>query len=284
MSESDGLHKLTQYLNQIRRQAEASIDTLNQQIQELRDENSKCKQDCKTAEAQRDHFKGLAAGQTTKQRLQERDDWKSLIDSVQKDRSRLQTQCCELEVELEQSRGEVADLEAELRRLSEERSPGSLSNHPDQLVGTGEELGSGEAEASSGENKESGLSVQVLAASSEDSSVSSLMSPVRTIHGREMSLNFSSPVTVAKQLKVELKRAHSQIELERQQAEAVRLTQKLEILRLKEELQGRSKQIVARVGRTAINKGSAVWNPLNFIGLLFPGDKVPAHSTSILKV
>jgi hypothetical protein len=42
MSENDGLKKLTEYLNQTRRQAEAAIDALNIKIQEMKDENITC--------------------------------------------------------------------------------------------------------------------------------------------------------------------------------------------------------------------------------------------------
>lgn len=42
MSAGEGLQKLTEYLNQTRRQAEAAIDVLNNKIEELRQENDTC--------------------------------------------------------------------------------------------------------------------------------------------------------------------------------------------------------------------------------------------------
>ena len=42
MSASDGLLKLTEYLNQTRRQAEAAIDVLNNRIEEMKEENETC--------------------------------------------------------------------------------------------------------------------------------------------------------------------------------------------------------------------------------------------------
>ena len=42
MSASDGLLKLTEYLNQTRRQAEAAIDVLNKRIEEMKEENETC--------------------------------------------------------------------------------------------------------------------------------------------------------------------------------------------------------------------------------------------------
>jgi hypothetical protein len=215
MAESDGLYKLTQYLNQTRRQAEASIDTLNQQILELRKENEAQKQCCKKAEEERDQFKNLADKRLQERaRLQERDDWKSLIDSVQKDRSRLQTMCCELEGELEQSRGEVAELEEQLR-IAEERSLSPDMSHMSQSANGEEVVGPGdpeEADASSGENKESPKPVLAGLHITEERSgtPSPTVSPVR-INGRDMAFNFATPMTVAKQLKVELKKAQSQV-------------------------------------------------------------------------
>ena len=40
MSESDGLQKLTAYLNQKRRQAEMAVDALNLQTEDLQKENT----------------------------------------------------------------------------------------------------------------------------------------------------------------------------------------------------------------------------------------------------
>jgi hypothetical protein len=59
----------------------------------------------------------------------------------------------------------------------------------------------------------------------------------------------------------------------------------MEILRLTEELgKGKHSKQVARRGVVVRGGGVGVWlNPLSFIGLLFPGDKVPVHHTSVLK-
>lgn len=111
MSEQDGLAKLTAYLQQTRKQAEQSIDLLNTKIASLVDEN-----DAVTAE--RDHFRNysqqLKLENSQKWRLQERDDWKSLVDSVQIDRGRLQDTCNRLEIELEEARANVKILEEEI--------------------------------------------------------------------------------------------------------------------------------------------------------------------------
>ena len=104
MSQKEGLAKLTEYLNQTRRQAEASIDVLNAKINELNEDNEKLNGE---KEYYRQYSEQLKLENSKKWRLQERDDWKSLVDSVQHDRSRLQEECARLEAELEQSRAEV---------------------------------------------------------------------------------------------------------------------------------------------------------------------------------
>jgi hypothetical protein len=89
-SESAGLAKLTEYLNQTRKQAELSIDILNKKISELEVENERLS-------GEKDYFHSLTLQlkieNSKKWRLQERDDWKSLVDSIQIDRSRLQNVC-----------------------------------------------------------------------------------------------------------------------------------------------------------------------------------------------
>lgn len=96
MSESAGLAKLTEYLNQTRKQAELSIDILNKKISELENENERLS-------GEKDYFHSLTLQlkieNSKKWRLQERDDWKSLVDSIQIDRTRLQNVCNNLGVE-----------------------------------------------------------------------------------------------------------------------------------------------------------------------------------------
>ena len=116
MSQKDGLAKLTEYLNQTRRQAETSIDVLNDKINELNQDNEKLMGE---KEYYRQYSEQLKLENSKKWRLQERDDWKSLVDSVQHDRSRLQEECARLEAELEQSRAEVMVLEEEIGVMHE---------------------------------------------------------------------------------------------------------------------------------------------------------------------
>ena len=114
MSESDGLSKLAEYLNQTRRQAEQSIDILNAKISELANESE-------AISSERDYFRNyseqLKLENSQKWRLQERDDWKSLVESVQTDRGRLQENCIRLEIELEEAKAGVKILEEEINLI-----------------------------------------------------------------------------------------------------------------------------------------------------------------------
>lgn len=114
MSESDGLSKLAEYLNQTRRQAEQSIDILNAKISELANESE-------AISSERDYFRNyseqLKLENSQKWRLQERDDWKSLVESVQTDRGRLQENCNRLEIELEEAKAGVKILEEEINLI-----------------------------------------------------------------------------------------------------------------------------------------------------------------------
>lgn len=59
MQESEGLSKLTEYLNQTRKQAAMSIDVLNSQIAELRAESDYNRQLIEELRVDRDHYKQL---------------------------------------------------------------------------------------------------------------------------------------------------------------------------------------------------------------------------------
>ena len=103
--ESEGIARLTAYLQQTKRQAENSIDKMNQHIDELQEDLETSKLVSRQLEQERDYFRNLAEQlkeeNTKKWRLQERDDWKALLESVQEDRERLQEDCNRLESQLE---------------------------------------------------------------------------------------------------------------------------------------------------------------------------------------
>ena len=115
MSEKEGLAKLAAYLQQTRKQAEESIDVLNTRIMVLESE-------AEAISSERDHFKNyseqLKLENSKKWRLQERDDWKSLVESIQTDRTRLREDCGRLESELEEAKAGVKILEEEINHLA----------------------------------------------------------------------------------------------------------------------------------------------------------------------
>lgn len=126
MQESEGLAKLTEYLNQTRKQAAMSIDVLNNQIAELRAESDYNRQLVDELRADRDHYKQLGEQlryeTTTKHKLQERDDWKTLIDNMQKDRTRLSEECIQLRSQLQSATYEISLLHDEINEQKERES------------------------------------------------------------------------------------------------------------------------------------------------------------------
>jgi chromosome segregation ATPase len=118
MSEQEGLAKLAAYLQQTRKQAELSIDILNTRILSLENESE-------ALSSERDYFRNyseqLKLENSKKWRLHERDDWKSLVESVQVDRARLQESCDNLEIELEEARAGVKILEEEINLMKNDR-------------------------------------------------------------------------------------------------------------------------------------------------------------------
>lgn len=114
MGEDGGLRKLTEYLNQTRRQAEIAIDTLNAKLFELEEANKMLSTANDELTVENEYYKNLVeqlkVEGTRKSRLQERDDWKALVDSIQTDRVRLQEKNITLAQQLE-------DAEKEIERL-----------------------------------------------------------------------------------------------------------------------------------------------------------------------
>ena len=210
MSESDGLHKLTAYLNQTRRQAEAAIDALNVRIFELQAQNEQLVQQYDMLEKEKEQFKALSEQLkqvgTTKQRLQERDDWKSLIDSVQKDRARLQDECCNLESELEIAKCEILELRVELERRLSEREETTDEVLDSNSASTSSPAGAIPSPGSSPQRK------HAIKCDFEDDFTSPVVSPLLDKNGQEMDFNFSvAPKIVVRQLKAEIKKLVTQV-------------------------------------------------------------------------
>lgn len=103
-------------------QAEQSIDCLNQRIVQLETLNETLVSNAEASIAERDYYRNYAEQlkleNSKKWRLQERDDWKALVDSVQKDRSRLQDECLSLDQKLQQTLDMVEELTKENDRYS----------------------------------------------------------------------------------------------------------------------------------------------------------------------
>jgi chromosome segregation ATPase len=126
---SEGLQKLAEYLNQTRRQAELSIDSLNERISILSTENKDLQKNLDSLFEERNYYKELAERlqleNSKKWKFQERDDWKSLVDSVQRDRSRLQEENTALT--------EMLQLEKEKNNILEQEIA-TLTNKYDNLI------------------------------------------------------------------------------------------------------------------------------------------------------
>lgn len=104
-----GVGKLIEYLNTTRRQAELSINILNEKITELTTETNELQLALDEVTTEKDYYANLVETMqkenTNKSRLQERDDWKCLVESVQSDRTRLQEECNNLGRQLTYTNG-----------------------------------------------------------------------------------------------------------------------------------------------------------------------------------
>jgi len=119
MSQAEGLSKLTEYLKQTKRQAEAAVDHLNKEISRLSEENGQLKSILRQTTIERDEYfatvEELKMKNTSKYKLKERDDWKNLVDQIQVDRTRLQEENSNLEERLAASAAEMQSLVEQLQ-------------------------------------------------------------------------------------------------------------------------------------------------------------------------
>lgn len=126
MSQAEGLSKLTEYLKQTKRQAEAAVDHLNKEIIRLNEENSSLKRILHKVSQEREEYlttvEELKIKNTNKYKLKERDDWKNLVDQVQQDRTRLQQENEVLMHQLESSAAEMKNLQLHIESLETELS------------------------------------------------------------------------------------------------------------------------------------------------------------------
>lgn len=192
MSETEGLAKLTEYLKQTRRQAEIAIDNLNNQLSDAQKENELLRSSVATLQKDRDDciktIQQLKTENSSKWKFKERDEWKALVDNIQKDRDRIQLEYNnvishleEVTIDLARTKQDLALLTEDYHRLSEQQR---LRSH----------------------------SPATTPDSPASESKLSMMSPVFDRHGRNLfEENPGSPRTIALTLKQELRKTNEQV-------------------------------------------------------------------------
>lgn len=127
--EGEGVQKLVDYLNATRRQAELSINILNEKIDVLSKEKKALEEQLTTERNEkillRRQLDDLKKENYNKSRLQERDEWKALVDSITRDRARLQEECVKLEIQLEDARNQSPKLSSPTNSQATPDSPSS---------------------------------------------------------------------------------------------------------------------------------------------------------------
>mmetsp|Transcript_25375 Transcript_25375/g.27736 ORF Transcript_25375/g.27736 Transcript_25375/m.27736 type:complete len:317 (-) Transcript_25375:171-1121(-) len=245
MSESDGLAKLTEFLKQTRRQAELAIDNLNSQIQILTRENEELKGSIAQIQHEKSEYKRLfeQLKQETsgKWKFKERDDWKCLVDNIQQDRTRLQEENNQLNALLSTTSKQVEELKTEIQKLYSEKDELEEANRllladVEELKTSGERPKTITIETDEDENGMNGGSFHESKEGGMSDEQKLVLSPIvdESTGRRLFSFDTSvSPHSLAKRLKEELRRTHSQMEEERKKAEVEKVRQLAEINRLK---------------------------------------------------
>jgi hypothetical protein len=291
MSEGDGLKKLTAYLQQTRKQAESAIDLLNEKISEMQEENGTCMEMISKLEKERDYYKDnyeqVKIENSTKWKLRERDEWKSLVENVQHDRDRLQDICVSLEAELEQSQINSSTLGNDNERLlsENERLQSSLASLENAQSSNTEDATTG----SSIEDSNSSINSEVFNSTQKASlrkpkpifhintDEGEPSSPIQDRSGKEINFNGFTPNSINKQLKMELRKAQMEMDYERRKAESKLKLYNNEIERLSSKLSnvmggaGKGNGVVP-LSQSSYSKPvvSTTWfSPVGLIGYLF---------------
>lgn len=257
-----GLVKLTEYLNQTRRQSEMAIDLLNERIHELSTENDKAMKMAEKFEGERDYYRNYAEQlklqNSKKWKLQERDDWKSLVESVQNDRSRLQEDCIKLKELLDEANHRIEVLETE---VNDSRFHNSNNNN----------------------NNDNNIPDN-----NNNNNIPS--SPSHSNQNRPLQSVAMTPTSQIRSLRGEVEKLTYERDMEKRNIETHKKAKEIEISRLKEELKEMSKEksrikrnnnndssniLVSKV--TAFDKESWGW-----IGFLFSAK--PSPNSAILRV
>lgn len=131
------------------------------------------------------------------------------MESVQRDRSRLQEECIVLSTELEQARAEIADLQQQVRdREAESRAQATLSAAMHDKETQEVSLEEKEEDLTEGSGRKSSGRLGELS-----SGYMSGASPPVSPSIDSAKYNAFTPKAMAKQLKMELMRTHSQVRL-----------------------------------------------------------------------
>lgn len=268
-----GLAKLTEYLNQTRRQAETAIDTLNERINELTQENERALKLAEKFESERDYYRNYAEQlkleNSKKWRLQERDDWKAMVESAQRDRARLQNECHELSNALESATLHIKALEEELeqaRLMGAATGSGGGGNTLD-----GEQSSPSHSQTNSEGNIGTPKHNLPRISTGDDATPSPTSNPN------------ASPRAMNVALKRELEKAQALMDSQRRAAEQERISQQTEIMRLKQELANYKRlkgheTVDVQLSRTKLPKqnneivvrDSGGWLALGILSFLFP--------------
>ena len=172
-----------------------------------------------------------------KWRLQERDDWKALVDSVQNDRSRLQDECFQLESKLEVAVQEINRLREELIRAESMIRPLQVeepfSDSPSSERSSFTPISSPQSPLTVSEQLVlHGL--RPLSIKSDSPAIEMLLSEAKSEAG---SPEKETPRASAQRYKLELEKLQAQMEVERRSALAEKLSLEEEILRLRRQLE-----------------------------------------------
>eukprot|EP00607_Mallomonas_marina_P006511 CAMPEP_0182430912 /NCGR_PEP_ID=MMETSP1167-20130531/44712_1 /TAXON_ID=2988 /ORGANISM="Mallomonas Sp, Strain CCMP3275" /LENGTH=326 /DNA_ID=CAMNT_0024616591 /DNA_START=166 /DNA_END=1143 /DNA_ORIENTATION=+ len=269
----EGIEKLTEYLNQTRRQAEISIECLNQRVIELEHDCDLYKKNMNKLKEERDYYdqlvEQLKIENSKKWRLQERDDWKALVDSVQQDRDRLHDENVRLITELDQANAFIEQQEILLAQghSADELMEQEQQQHEEEEKDEERTVESPTRRRSSSSNSEEGEHTQTqnlaadetaqqmdddgsaaVAGVSSPSPISVFIptavmipehsqTPGHLSRSRSTSAGCSSPRSDVRLLRAEIVKLSSQREVERAAAETERLALEDEITRLREELE-----------------------------------------------
>ncbi len=178
-----------------------AIDNLTAQVNDLNKENKEALILAEKFEAERDYYRNYAEQlkleNSKKWKLQERDDWKGLLDTVTKDRNRLQGECQILESSLNQANNKIKELEEIIANM----------NNKENFVGNNERIG---------------ISIHPPSTPSDRTSNNT---------------SGSSPRSMSRALQLELQNAHEEMEQQRKKMDEEKRFHLETIRKLKYELQ-----------------------------------------------